>query len=73
MIINILKINKKNIYLWSFKLSKFNFFTVIKEIKNILYNSNTKTLNNGSILNFGKLNPLSAHNYKLLKQKNIFV
>ena len=34
---------------------------------------NTKTLNNGSILNFGKLNPLSAHNYKLLKQKNIFV
>ena len=32
--------------------------------------SNTKTLNNGL---FGKLNPLSAHNYKLLKDKNIFV
>jgi hypothetical protein len=37
------------------------------------WSPNTKTLNNGSILNFGKLNPLSAHNYKLLKQKNIFV
>jgi hypothetical protein len=36
-------------------------------------NSKTKTLNNGSFLNFGILNPLSAHNYKLLKQKNIFV
>jgi len=34
---------------------------------------NTKTLNNGSFLNLGQLNPLSAHNYKLLKNKNIFI
>ena len=33
------------------------------------WNKNTNTLNNGFL---GKLNPLEAHNYKLLKDKNIY-
>lgn len=36
------------------------------------FGSNTKTLSNG-YLNGGYLNPLFAHNYGLLKDKNIFV
>lgn len=36
------------------------------------FDTNTKTLNNG-FLNGGYLNPLMAHNYKLLDNKNIFV
>ena len=36
------------------------------------FGHNTKTLRNG-YLNGGYLNPLFAHNYRLLKNKNIFV
>jgi hypothetical protein len=37
------------------------------------FSPNTKTLNNDNKYNLGILKPLTAHNYKLLKQKNIFV
>jgi hypothetical protein len=33
------------------------------------FSPNTKTLNNDNKYNLGILKPLTAHNYKLLKQK----